>query len=78
MDESVFASWGGENAQFYCVKGVSGVTACHVCKKVQGVFVYLGFVISHSFGLIVDCAENEFFDFGNLRRFQFEDDRAGD
>ena len=23
-------------------------------------------------------AENEFFDFGNLQRFQFEDDRAGD
>ena len=78
MDESVFASGGGEDAQFDGIEGISGVAACHVCKEVEGVFIYPGFIVSHSFCFVVDCTEEEFLDFRNLQGFQLEDDGTGE
>ena len=69
---------GSEDAQFDGIEGISGVAACHVCKEVEGVFIYPGFIVSHSFCFVVDCAKDEFFDFGDLQGFQFEDDGTGD
>lgn len=60
---------GSEDAQFDGIEGISGVAACHVCKEVEGVFIYPGFIVSHSFCFVVDCAKDEFFDFGDLRDF---------
>ena len=78
VDETVFATGGSEDAQFDGIEGISGVAACHVCKEVEGVFIYPGFVVSHSFRLIVDCTEEEFLDFRNLQGFQLEDDGTGE
>ena len=65
VDETVFATGGSEDA-------------CHVCKEVEGVFIYPGFIVSHSFCFVVDCTKDKFFDFGDLQGFQFEDDGTGD
>ena len=35
VDETVFATGGSEDAQFDGIEGISGVTACHVCKEVE-------------------------------------------
>lgn len=78
VDETVFATGGSEDAQFDGIEGISGVAACHVCKEVEGVFIYPGFIVSHSFCFVVDCPEDQFFDFGDLQGFQFEDDGTGD
>ena len=51
VDETVFATGGSEDAQFDGIEGISGVAACHVCKEVEGVFIYPGFIVSHSFVL---------------------------
>lgn len=43
------------DAQFDGIEGISGVAACHVCKEVEGVFIYPGFIVSHSFCFVVDA-----------------------
>lgn len=67
VDETVFATGGSEDAQFDSIEGISGVAACHVCKEVQGIFIYIGFIGSHSFCFVIDCPENQFFDFRDFQ-----------
>ena len=78
MDESVLTSGSGQDAKLNGVEGISGISPGHVCKEVQSISIYLGFVVSHSFCLIIDCTKDELFDFGNLKGFQFKDDGTGD
>ena len=78
MDESVLTSGSGKDAKLDSVEGISGISAGHVCKEVQSVIIYLGFVVSHSLCLVIDCAKDELFDFGNLKGFQLKDNRTGD
>ena len=67
VDKAVFASGGSEDAQFDGIDGISGVAACHVCKEVEGIFIHTGFIGSHSFCFVIDCPEDQFFDFRDFQ-----------
>ncbi len=78
VNETVFTTWGSEDTKFDGVESISGISACHVCEEIECVFIYLGLVVSHSFFLSLTALRMSSLTSGDLQRFQFEDDGAGD
>ena len=72
MNQTVLGPLRCQDSKFHRIQGRPGITACHICKKVNRLLRDISLVAAHPLLLIIDGASQQFCDIFLCKRFQFK------